>query len=334
MIKIERNNLDEIANEYWEQMEQIINKDFKGDTACHTYYLAHKKEFILCGINNFEKMEQDFKRACNDEIEITYNATEHYKNYMKTYKEDKKDKAYTEERNRLKTKISKTPYMRFCQSMKEMYEKSFQKSVAFMKNGSDINLGFWLAQELDIRTCPYCNRAYTFTVRAKGTTRPEFDHFLPKSKFPYFALSFYNLVPSCLVCNHLKGDKIINIHPYEKEFGNDYKFQLDPLEIMIENEVSEVKIKPDQNNKNIGVFMLNELYKNHLDYINEIVNKAKAYNADYYDSLIDSFHQLGARPSEINRYIWGCYLDVAEQNKRPLSKLTKDILDQLDIDIL
>ena len=339
MIKIERNNLEEIANEYCNQMIWIVNTTrLKKVNNCHKYYLGLLPKFILCGLDKFDDMTKDFEAACQKEIAKTKKAKTDYDTYIQNYVGQTDDKNYKRKKKSLENKISESPYAVFCKDMKKLYESSFQKEVKFMKNGkltkTDLKLGFWLAKELNIKTCPYCNRAYTFTVKANGTTRPEFDHFRPKSKFPYFALSFYNLVPSCLVCNHLKGEKIINIHPYEKEFGNEYKFQLDPLEIMLKNEVSHVNIKPDENNANIGVFMLNELYNNHMDYINEIVDRAKAYNADYYDSLIESFHQMGAHPSEINRYIWGCYLDVAEQGKRPLSKLTKDILDQLDIDML
>lgn len=335
MIRIERHNLEETANEYFNQMVRIVNNDVKGSTACHRYYLTYLREFILCDINDFGKMDADFKKDCESEINLTHDAQKVYKDYMKKYKGNKSDKTYTDERERLKQAISNTPYMRFSQSMKTLYEDNFQKPVAFLKNGKLTNgdpLGSWLAKELNVRTCPYCNRAYTFTVKGRSSVRPEFDHFYPKSKYPYFALSFYNLVPSCHICNHIKGEKIINIHPYEKEFGNNYKFLLDPLEVMLENEVSHVNIDP--NNNNIEVFMLNELYNHHLDYINEIVDKARAYNSDYYNGLIESFQQLGACPSEINRYIWGCYLEVVEHGKRPLSKLTKDILDQLDVDVL
>lgn len=340
MIRIERNNLEEIANEYYSQIVRIINNDVKGNTDCHKYYLANLKEFILCGINKFEDMANDFWEDCKDEVDLTTVARKEYKNYIndKKNKGKKNETWYKDEKERLKKAISNTPFMLFTQSMKKMYEDNFQEPIKFMKDGklpkSSYSLGFWLSKELDVKTCLYCNRAYTFTVKANSTTRPEFDHFRPKSEFPFFALSFYNLIPSCPVCNHLKGEKRINIHPYEKDFGNDYKFRLDPLEIMLNNEVSHVNITPDDDNTNIGVFMLNELYNNHMDYINEIVDKAKAYNADYYDSLIDSFHQLGARTSEINRYIWGCYLEVAEHGNRPLSKVTKDILDQLDIVML
>src|SRR5690606_37151236 len=56
-------------------------------------------------------------------------------------------------------------------------------------------VGKWLSTELNVKTCPYCNRQYTFTIE-KGTKniRPEFDHFHSKSEFPYLALSFYNLI--------------------------------------------------------------------------------------------------------------------------------------------
>ena len=62
---------------------------------------------------------------------------------------------------------------------------------------------------MGLNVCPYCNTQYTFTIKtSRGRTRPQYDHFFKKSKHPYFALSFYNLIPSCYVCNaNLKGQK-------------------------------------------------------------------------------------------------------------------------------
>ena len=89
-----------------------------------------------------------------------------------------------------------------------------------------------LAEKLKVNTCPYCNRNYTVTVR-KGKkaliVRPDFDHYFPQSEYPLLALSFYNLIPSCLLCNRsIKLAKNMNygkfIHPYEDEFGKDLKF--------------------------------------------------------------------------------------------------------------
>ena len=62
---------------------------------------------------------------------------------------------------------------------------------------------------LENTVCPYCNRSYTnsvFEEKVHGG-RPELDHFLSKSVFPFFALAIYNLIPVCHSCNHAKLDK-------------------------------------------------------------------------------------------------------------------------------
>ena len=70
--------------------------------------------------------------------------------------------------------------------------------------------GYSLANNLQIDCCPYCNRNYTssHSVSVKeGKMKyvfPEFDHFLPQKEYPLLALSFYNLIPSCNICNTLQ----------------------------------------------------------------------------------------------------------------------------------
>ena len=82
-------------------------------------------------------------------------------------------------------------------------------------------------KSLNIKACPYCNLEYAQTTTVNGRNkplRPAFDHFYPKSKYPFFALSLNNLVPTCTTCNSsIKGDddsiksyKDI-IHPYDEE---------------------------------------------------------------------------------------------------------------------
>jgi 5-methylcytosine-specific restriction endonuclease McrA len=197
---------------------------------------------------------------------------------------------------------------------------------------------FWLMKQLNVRTCPYCNRQYTFTVKHKNNAiKPQFDHFHPKkgkkNSYPYLALSFYNLIPSCPTCNHIKGEEMIKINPYLNEFGDNYKFVLKdkntdkPLILSKQN----IKVGFSSENENIKVFGLKELYNEHIDYVEEIIDKAQAYNSTYYDSLIQSFSGLGKTPAEIDRYIWGNYTEPSNQCKRPLSKFTRDILEQLGI---
>lgn len=55
---------------------------------------------------------------------------------------------------------------------------------------------YHLIFELGLKVCPYCNRSYVHPYYSSGgKTRADIDHFLPKSQYPYLALSFYNLIP-------------------------------------------------------------------------------------------------------------------------------------------
>ena len=202
----------------------------------------------------------------------------------------------------------------------------------------------WLMKELKINTCHYCNRQYTFTVEKarsvqdENNIKPQFDHFFPKSKYPYLALSFYNLIPSCPTCNIVKQEAEIGVNPYQSGFDDtgcgfillDKHTNLSPVAYN-----SDIKIVFQNANantqKNISVFGLEELYNEHMDYVGEIINKAMAYTNGYYESLIHSFQGLGHTPPEIERYVWGVYLEMADYGNRPLSKLTRDVLNQIGI---
>jgi uncharacterized protein (TIGR02646 family) len=50
-----------------------------------------------------------------------------------------------------------------------------------------------------IRVCPYCG--LTIIEPSDNRTKHQIDHFFPKGKYPFLALSYYNLIPSCDKCN-------------------------------------------------------------------------------------------------------------------------------------
>ena len=64
---------------------------------------------------------------------------------------------------------------------------------------------YWLQQQLHVDICPFCNRIYTSAL-FRGNIRPAFDHFYPKSVYPYLAISLFNLIPICDICNKAKSD--------------------------------------------------------------------------------------------------------------------------------
>ncbi|NWF65857.1 MAG: hypothetical protein HXX81_00125, partial [Campylobacterales bacterium] len=62
-------------------------------------------------------------------------------------------------------------------------------------------------KDLGITVCPYCNRNYIFNFQKNKSLEAtsQLDHFFDKSTYPYFAVSIYNLVPSCQTCNQRKS---------------------------------------------------------------------------------------------------------------------------------
>ena len=91
--------------------------------------------------------------------------------------------------------------------------------------------GFELLQYLSqaIKYCPYCNAdtVYAFEKGNKTKVASALDHFYPKSKYPFLALSLYNLVPVCSRCNtQMKGAADMNnvANPYIEDIHRNVIF--------------------------------------------------------------------------------------------------------------
>lgn len=191
-------------------------------------------------------------------------------------------------------------------------------------------------QSLDLKSCPYCNRNYIFTVE-NGKIRPEIDHFYPKSTYPYFAMSYFNLIPSCPTCNHTKSNTFHEnmVNPYSN-FVQDTKIDFS-LDIQNNNFLNIKKDKYDfcafdiviksTDNKNIEVFKLQELYKEHKDVVVDLLLKYKYYPSQYISYL----RSYGFSEDEIYRYLFNNFVKNEDLHKRPLSKLTKDIAKELKL---
>ena len=213
----------------------------------------------------------------------------------------------------------------------------------FSAKGTTTYNAYDLAQKLKVNVCSYCNRNYTFTIRNKSSksTRPDFDHFYDKGTHPILALSFYNLIPSCILCNsRLKSTAKFSInthlHPYKDSFNDYAKFKLKIINSMffydekafelklVTTDIKAEKIKED--------FALEVLYQEHKDIVLELIQKREIYPDSYIDDL---FHQyegtLFKNREDVLRHITGGYIEDKDINKRPLSKLIKDISEELDL---
>ncbi|MBF2708567.1 HNH endonuclease [Flavobacterium soyangense] len=205
---------------------------------------------------------------------------------------------------------------------------------------------------LKIDTCVYCNRNYTLYFGGNNA-RAELDHWYPKEKFPILAMSFYNLIPSCHSCNHIKGNGDVLIRQLLKEpkanqneikdwwknaldnLNHPYlecsKFKFSYSYISINN--FGVELKKTNNIKTENTLEFNktkEIYSaNSNKELKDLLDLRYKYSENYIDVLINKTFKGIMSKEEIYRMIFGIEIKEEDYHKRPFSKFKHDIIEEL-----
>lgn len=221
----------------------------------------------------------------------------------------------------------------------------FTKNFKYF-NGQKEYGAYKFIELINLKTCPYCNRNYISMIRQKNKDdnktkkrRPELDHFHPKSIYPFLAVNFFNLIPSCSTCNKLKSDDDSSrlLHPYDQKnrnvtftyWINDMKFykakSLKDIKFESEKSISiEIENLPDAN---LYTFQIERLYQEHTDLVIELILK----HLHYPQSYISELAKFGYNEEEIYRFVFSNYLNEDTLIKKPLAKLTRDIARELNL---
>jgi len=240
-------------------------------------------------------------------------------------------------------KITKL-YSGFANSTKKFKDKK-DKTNKKDKNENDYN-AVKLVEKLGITVCPYCNREYIFkfedTKKQKERVLATFDHFYNKATYPFLALSFYNLIPSCSTCNSkFKTTKNFfkekHLHPYEDDFNSRAKFYLKIVKPNFYHSTKGIKIELKENDNTdtetintISTSRLKEIYEKHSDIALELIKKQYMYSDDYLETLYKQYEgTLFKNLEQLKGIIFGNYISD-EIHKRPLAKFTKDIIKDLE----
>lgn len=226
-----------------------------------------------------------------------------------------------------------------------------QEFIKLYQNFTSSKLGKSLCDDLGIKVCPYCNRSYIHTLKYHRV-RPQYDHFFSKIKYPYLAVSLYNLIPSCSICNQAKSDidtydpvRKSNsfLYPYENEYGYDVCFKTefngDISYILGKNENFELNIDNYSSNtdfqqivqKTIDTLHTKELYAKHKDYVLDVIRVSQIYNEEYLLDILQKFPNLFNDIPDVKRMVYMNYLDKEHWGDRVLSKLTFDISQEFKI---
>lgn len=213
------------------------------------------------------------------------------------------------------------------------------KNIFKFNSFSKRKVAYEVLKIIDVDVCPYCNRQYITTIQS-GKVRAQFDHFYPKKKYPYLALSIFNLIPCCSVCNTAKSNlntaKEPILYPYEEEFGYDIFFNIrvknkrdyvrvlqgisDEFEIIINNPSNNDKVERQRKKLH-----LDELYNEHKSYVEDLLKNQYINTPERIQDLERMFPKLFDSQTDIKNIIYMSDIKKENWNRRPLSKLTFDI---------
>lgn len=213
----------------------------------------------------------------------------------------------------------------------------------------------FFTDNFDFRTCFYCNKDFITNFNEKKEVSTfQLDHFYDKGTYPYLALSFYNLIPSCPTCNSskIKGSK--NTFEHDSKVGkfkiekclkpNDEKFdfhQKVKFKLLLDDSCKNLHIKSkediditlkeqfsDMYDKYIDIFKLNERYKAHRDIVFDMIQKAELYP----QSRLKELENLTGIPfQQIKKDIFNLIDESEDLSKQPFSKLIVDMSKELGI---
>ncbi|SEF73627.1 HNH endonuclease [Sphingobacterium lactis] len=207
--------------------------------------------------------------------------------------------------------------------------------------------------KIGIKSCVYCNAHLTVVIeeqvklkrkiRIDYTAKFQVDHFLPKSEYPCFSVSLYNLYPVCANCNLAKSKDTVDFNLYLDERSitpSVFEFTLANGSIAkyltsrdledIQYTFSEPKvIAPNKTFQE--VFKIQEIYETQKDIAEELILKAEVYTEEYKKNLKKQFPKLFTNEGIFNRLLIGNYSTDEDHHKRPMAKFTMDIAKQVGL---
>jgi len=217
-----------------------------------------------------------------------------------------------------------------------------------------------LLTSLGVKVCPYCQRnyitSYTLEENKVEKATADLDHFYPKKDYPFLALSLYNFIPSCSICNsrmklkkttYDKDNKKNSIvYPYIDNFKGVFKTNNQLLEVLLgSRDTFEVIIDDQEDSKThatIDMFKLDKIYKEaHNEYLLHMMESIKNKPESYLKSIAEFFIKEDSQDKEelekvILDNLKAIVLEPYKfkiENGEPLAKLTKDILKEFEIEI-
>lgn len=374
MLKISSKGLEEYKDDYYNKIEEKIkfklkkitfknNNSYKGQSLKE--YLDNNLETILIGNiyslrevkdiieQNFLKRDSVIYLICQY-LYTTKATSKDYiikkiKQIIKKSNESSTDDNNNKDIEKLLQNIKKYNNGDWKQFVKNNYEdinnvlediKTLKKIFNY-DNLYTKERRHTILNKIGVNVCPYCGRQFVSNYDDKSSA--ELDHFYSKDKYPYLALSLFNFVPSCHLCNSIlkKNHDFFeeeHLYPYIEGFEEKARFDIDNSVLITDiiNGSADAKLIIDYDEKNtkiknnINTFKLESVYQNHSKDVRELFKLIQIYNSSYLESIAKTL--LDDKPSDqmlAQKAIELMNIVFKEKgNDEILSKLHNDILNK------
>jgi len=193
-------------------------------------------------------------------------------------------------------------------------------------------------QQMGLKTCVYCNTIPTMSN--KGEVFYQMDHYLPQSLYPFLGTCFYNLQPSCDVCN---GHKLTQDCDFGLYVNSEQHKELSPFLFVpkVKNldgpypECEDIQFRgkganvTKESQAHEEMFHINNLYAGYKDKVSKLYAKGYKLN-DSVVKFMSAAFGLKPSPSDILAYLSDeISLKENDIHKEPLMKLKQDTIKQM-----
>lgn len=193
-------------------------------------------------------------------------------------------------------------------------------------------------QQMGLKTCVYCNTIPTMSKN--GEVFYQMDHYLPQSLYPFLGTCFYNLQPSCGVCNDHKKTKNCDFGLY---VNSEQHKDLSPFRFVpkVKNldgpypECEDIEFRGKEENvtkeskAHEEMFHINNMYVGYKDEVSALYADAYKMNPTMIAVNAECWG-IPATKKDVLAYMSG-HLSLEEKDihKKTLTKLKQDTIKQL-----
>lgn len=193
-------------------------------------------------------------------------------------------------------------------------------------------------QQMGLKTCVYCNAIPT--TSNNGEVFYQMDHYLPQSLYPFLGTCFYNLQPSCDVCNDHKKTQDCDFGLY---VNSEQHKELSPFRFVPKIEsldgpyprCEEIQFRGKEANvtkesqAHEEMFHINNLYAGYKDEVSALYTDAYKMNPSMVE-VNAACWGIPATKKDVLAYM-SDHLSLEEKDihKKTLTKLKQDTIKQL-----